>query len=246
MMGTTHAATGLLAGVAVATLAGGHGSDLFICGAVGAGAALLPDLDAPRSTIGQSLGPVTDRTARLLAAASRATYRATGTARDLAEGRDGGHRYLTHTLPAAAAAGVLAGLIALHPWGAALVVGALAALGLGCIWREIGGESRRDAASTVAVVAVGMALATVVLPGGAPWLIGLTTAVGALVHILGDWLTRHGVPLAWPLTYRGKRWWLFRSPLPFLTGPESVQEKWIRAGSLVGAPALAIVSHVAG
>src|SRR5690625_5891536 len=87
MMGVSHAATGLLAGAAVGVLLGSHVSDPFICAAVGAGAALLPVLDEPGSTGGRSLGAVTEGVARLLRSASRAVYRATGTAYELRDSR---------------------------------------------------------------------------------------------------------------------------------------------------------------
>ncbi|GAB3488892.1 metal-dependent hydrolase [Nocardiopsis coralliicola] len=68
-------------------------------------------------------------------------------------------------------------------------------------------------------------------PGASAWLLGLTVAVGSLTHIVGDWLTKSGVPLAWPLQVRGARWHMLRSPLPFVTG-DSWAEASIRAVSL--------------
>lgn len=37
--------------------------------------------------------------------------------------------------------------------------------------------------------------------------------VGYLSHLLGDWLTPHGIPFLWPLTKQN-----YRSPMPFRTG----------------------------
>lgn len=51
----------------------------------------------------------------------------------------------------------------------------------------------------------------------APWT-GVAVGGGCVVHILGDWLTYSGVPLLWPIVWRGERWYRFRSPAPFLAG----------------------------
>src|SRR5699024_3756324 len=213
-----------------------HVSDPFICAAIGAGAALLPDLDESGSTVGRSLGVVTEGVSRLLRSASRAVYQATGTPYELRDSRsDGGHRYLTHTIPAAVAFGLVAwGLAASMPLGVGLVVLGMASMGLATVARTLkawgtvrqremvalgaaGARSRRGwgpVRQREVVVLGAAALATagaVVGDGGAPWLMGLTVGVGAFVHLLGDWLTRSGVPLAWPLVHPGKRWWMFRS-----------------------------------
>ncbi|WP_435112377.1 metal-dependent hydrolase [Nocardiopsis synnemataformans] len=237
MMGSSHAATGVLAGVAVGAAFGSHPVDVVVCAAVGAGAALLPDLDEPGSTVGRSLGFVSRGVSRALRATSRRVYRATATSYDLRGRSDGGHRHLTHTVPAVLVFGAVAGgIAALGALGLGLVAFGMSALGLGCVARSFG----RSAVQSAGVVAACVAAAAVVL-GSAPWwLIGLTVAVGALVHVLGDWLTRSGVPLAWPLVYRGKRWWMFRSPVAFHTGKSRV-EVGIRVGALVLAPVMMVL-----
>ena len=234
-MGTSHAATGLLAGAGVGTALGAEWSDTLVCAAVGAGAALLPDVDEPGSTVGRSLGPVSRVAASGLRGLSRAVFTRTATEADLAAGRDGGHRHLTHTLPAVAAFALLGFLAALPgAIGTALAVGAMAALGLGTIARSMtwaGRSGSRQAA--VLLLALACALGAAFAPGGAPWLIGLAVAAGALAHILGDWLTKSGVPLAWPLRVQGARWHMLRSPLPFATG-DAWPERGIRVVSLLG------------
>ncbi|PDP87272.1 hypothetical protein CQJ94_12305 [Glycomyces fuscus] len=245
MMGSSHAATGVLTGAAVGVLCGSAPTDVLLCAAVGAGAALLPDLDEPRSTVGRSLGLVTERASVALRGASRRVYRRTATRADLGAGKDGGHRHLTHTLPACAVFGLLAlALAAAAPLGTGLVVFATAALGLGTVARSLrrwGPLRRRRLAASSAAVAV--AAGAVLAEGGgpAPWLIGLTVAVGALTHVLGDWLTRSGVPLAWPFVVRGKRWWMFTSPVAFHTGRSRVEDG-IRWASLAGLPVMLVLS----
>ena len=239
MMGSSHAASGLLAGAAVGALAGSHPSDMVVCAAVGAGAALLPDLDEPGSTVGRSLGMVTNGLSTVLRAASCVVYRATATGYERRDSRsDGGHRYLTHTVPAVACFGALAwGLSVLGALGLGLVVFAMSALGLGLVLKPWG----RRAVQSAGLAALALGAAAVYLPGGAPALIGATVAVGALTHILGDWLTRSGVPLAWPVKVRGKRWWMLRSPVAFRTGQSRIEDV-IRWGCTAGAPVVMLVA----
>lgn len=226
MMGVSHAATGVFTGAAVGILAGTEAQHLFICAAVGAGAALLPDLDTPSSTAGRSLGQVTELVSRNLQTASRALYKRTATEIELRKPQNAGHRYLTHTIPAAAVFGLVAMLVSLVPLGAGLVVFAMSALGLGTVvlsMKKLGPLRKRKIAALVLAVLFG--LGSFLDGGGGPaaWLVGLTVFVGAVTHILGDWLTKQGVPLAWPLKVRGKRWWMFRSPVAFRTGKSKVE-----------------------
>ncbi|RKS05029.1 LexA-binding, inner membrane-associated putative hydrolase [Nocardiopsis sp. Huas11] len=244
MMGSSHAATGVLAGAATGVLCGSDPADVLLCAAVGAGAALLPDLDEPGSTVGRSLGLVTEKMSERLRDASRSVYLRTATEVELAEDKDGAHRYLTHTIPACAAFGLVALMAAIAPLGTGLVVFAMAALGLGTVARSLKKwgplRKRRIAASVAAVV---IAAGSMFAEGGgpAPWLIGVTIAIGALTHVLGDWLTRSGVPLAWPFVVRGKRWWMFRSPVAFHTGKSWVEDG-IRWASLAGLPLMLVLS----
>lgn len=247
MLGVSHAATGLFAGAAVGVLLGSHASDPFICAAIGAGAALLPDLDEPGSTVGRSLGRVTEGVSRALRSASRAVYQATGTPYELRDGKDGGHRYLTHTIPAVLVFGLVAwGLAAVAPLGMGLVVFGMASMGLATVARTLKAWGTFRQREMVALGAAALATAgAIVADGGAPWLMGLTVGVGAFVHILGDWLTRSGVPLAWPIKHRGKRWWMFRSPLAIQTGKSPV-ETVVRWASVVGAAVVMVAGAQPG
>lgn len=241
MLGVSHAATGLLAGAVLGAVAGSHPVDVVVCAAVGAGAALLPDLDEPGSTVGRSLGLVTRGVSKLLRAASTRVYRSTATAYELRTTRsDGGHRYLTHTVPAVLVFGTLAwGVSTLGALGLGVVVFGLAALGLACVAKPFGREAARGAGVAAALLA-GVA---VVVASTAPWLVACVVSVGSLTHILGDWLTRSGVPLLWPLAHRGKRWWMFRSPVAFVTGQSRVEDliRWV---CTAGAPVVGVVSVV--
>jgi membrane-bound metal-dependent hydrolase YbcI (DUF457 family) len=66
------------------------------------------------------------------------------------------------------------------------------------------------------------------------WWIGLAVTLGCLTHLAGDWITVSGVPLLWPLSRRGKRWWRYRLPLTRIHagGPF---ERWVIAPALAAA-----------
>lgn len=240
MMGTSHAATGLLTGGVSGLLLSDELGPALVCAAIGAGAALLPDLDTPGSTAGRSLGVVTELVAGGARSLSKAVYTRTATEVELARPQDGGHRFLTHTVPACLTLGLFALLVALLPLGAGLVVFAMGALGLGAVLRDWTFLGTRRQRQVGAVLVAGLfGAGTVLVEGWGPpwWLVGLTVFVGALTHVFGDWLTRSGVPLAWPFVVRGKRWWMFRSPVAFHTGKSPV-EAVIRWGSMFAFPIL--------
>ncbi|WP_017625476.1 metal-dependent hydrolase [Nocardiopsis chromatogenes] len=251
-MAPSHAATGALAGVAAAAAAAAAFgwpagvADLAAAAGIGAGAALLPDLDHPRSTASRSLGPVTGLLSRAARSASAAVYRSTRTPRD-APG-DGRHRYLLHTPVFAIAAGAVAGA-ASTLWLPALaaVVWFALALALRGLGRALPkGPTRRGlTAGPTAFLFAG--LATVLLVWGGVSTgphVGAALALGMVVHDLGDALTRSAVPLAWPVKVRGRRWAAVGAPrgMRFATGDRA--EHVIRWACLLAAPALG-AAHLA-
>nr|WP_184080045.1 metal-dependent hydrolase [Nocardiopsis mwathae] len=246
-MGGSHAATGALAGVAatglLAPLFGVPAGpvELTAAAGIGAGAALLPDLDHPNSTATRSQGPATGLVSRGARALSAAVYRRTRTRGDRVS--DGEHRYLLHTPLFALAVGAAVGVVCSLWWQALAVVLwltlSLALRGLGqCLPR---GRNRRELGSwpTVSLLA-GVATALLVGWGGVATggYVGAVLAMGMIVHSLGDALTRTAVPLAWPVRIRGQRWRMVGMPhgLRFSTG--SPVELVIRWGCLLGTPAL--------
>lgn len=244
-MAGSHAASGCLAGVLVAGLTSDVGVVGLACaGAVGAGAALLPDLDHPASTASRSQGSVSRALCRAVRALSRTVWAATRTERDDGGYRDGtgAHRHLTHTLPAALVGGLLVGGVAGVHWVAlAVVLWLLVSLGLRGLGQSLTGRDRASL-SQWTTVSVGAALVVaVVMAVGAPHpvLLGLVVAAGWWTHVLGDWLTRAGVPVAWPVAVRGKRWWMWRSPLGFRADADCWQETAVRWGCWIGSPAAA-------
>ncbi|GAB3488826.1 metal-dependent hydrolase [Nocardiopsis coralliicola] len=240
MMGSSHAATGALAGVLLAAAADAGPVGLLAAAGVGAGAALVPDLDHPASTASRSQGPLSRGACTAVRRASRAAWRATRTPRDDGGQYDerGAHRHLTHTVPAAMAVGAGAGAAALHWTTAAVALWLLLSLGLRGLGASLTGRDRASL-SQWTTVSLGAALATAVVLAVEPphpLLLGAVAAAGMVVHTLGDWLTRAGVPLAWPLRVRGKRWWMWRSPLPFAADAEGWQERVVRATCWICVP----------
>ena len=116
VMGPTHAMSGAAAGLLLPSILPGMTAtpavSLSFAG-VCAGAALLPDIDSPGSTVSRSLGVVTWGLSSAVNKLSWAYYSATAGPKD--NHRDGGHRTLTHTGAFAVATSI--GVTALTGWG---------------------------------------------------------------------------------------------------------------------------------
>jgi membrane-bound metal-dependent hydrolase YbcI (DUF457 family) len=219
MMGPSHALSGAavwLAGSwALHHFAGYQQSPLAVAvgTAVCAGGALVPDLDLSGkvtrnqggATVARTFGVFSLFVAEVIEKVSLGVYTATRLSKD--PRRTNGHRTLTHTLPFAALVG----------WGTASLAGSfgkwavigivfftvgLALRGLFDAWAERAGWV------IVTLVAAGAAFFTYAnLPGdrGYPML-GLAVGVGCVVHLLGDMVTKNGVPILWPIP-TGRRLW---------------------------------------
>jgi len=188
-MGRTHALSGAAAWLTLApTLTDTTGlpvgaAELLAGAAVAAGAAMLPDLDHPSAGIAGTLGPATRLLTRAVATVA------------------GGHRQATHSLAyVALAATGAAAAVAAGPAPVLVAAGACVAFGL----RALGPDELRDdpildlelAAAAAALTA--LAAATVTTWSWLP----AAVALGCLLHLAGDALTPHGVPLWWPLHRR--------------------------------------------
>lgn len=198
MLGRDHALMGaagaLAAGPALANLVGSHLSpaQTVAAGIVGAGFALLPDLDEPGSTVARKFGLAGEATSHVVRAAA------------------GGHRQATHGIGCIAL--VVAGLWALDRfvWTApialmlCLFVAGRFVLPLGVGKRAfgalvlplaVGWWAWRSETGTWRLGAHAVALHTWA------WL-PVVAGAGIALHILGDMLTVEGVPLLWPLHWR--------------------------------------------
>lgn len=245
MMGRSHAASGWCTGLAVAPLLGLHAlPQVLLFAVVTAGWSLAPDLDHPGAVATRWGGWVTSWLSLGLRRLSAWVFVVTRTARD--RDSEGTHRHLSHTVVfAVLVGGAVAVGTALSPWWVVLlpvVVGVLLAA------RSLGQW----------VLLVGAApLAWALLGGGdvlSPvrgW-IGLAVALGCVVHILGDALTRAGVPFLWPLPICGQRWFRVGSPrcVRFAAGGEAerllVFPAFVLLGVLLVPGVLRVVSSSVG
>jgi membrane-bound metal-dependent hydrolase YbcI (DUF457 family) len=195
VLGHTHCLSGLVAGAAVGTLALHlQAPPLALFVTVTAAYALANDLDACGSTEARSFGFVTGAFAWFVRLVS------------------GGHRHGTHSALGVAAFTAVAWLACLfrHTWPGVIVLGIILAVGFASALDalRIGGHAGN------LIACAGAAL--MCFTGYGLALVPLAAAVGASVHLLGDSLTRCGVPLAWPFTMR--EFHLTPRPLWFTTG----------------------------
>lgn len=230
MMGPSHAMTGAtawLAGVAVyanVTHTPISGSALLLGTTVAAGAALAPDLDNYSSTVVSAFGFVGKGVGRLVDALSVAVYNITKSRKEEVKGY--GHRTLFHTTAAAILAGIgiafaasatgvvhIAGQVL--TWGqvwSIVIMAIFLNLGLaGLFSKQITKYRAKFGPTLILLFSIGLAILTAFLlpeghQGSYAWL-GLAVGGGWFVHLLGDAITKQGVPLFWPLRIRGKGWY---------------------------------------
>lgn len=187
MMGRSHALSGAAGWLALApplATAADIPMDpaaLAAGAVVTAGAALLPDLDHPSSTVARALGPVSQLLAVAIATLA------------------GGHRQATHSLAfvAAAAGGLWAAT--LTP-AADVITVAVGGLCVGLAVRALGPQRMRGG-GVIDLTLVAWTLALTGIGwfhlGPVAWL-PAAVALGAALHIAGDCLTPQGCPLLWP------------------------------------------------
>ncbi|WP_255584098.1 metal-dependent hydrolase [Dietzia sp. ANT_WB102] len=255
-MGPTHAMSGAAAGLAIGAFLpigwGGAASatEVFVFAGVTAGAALLPDLDSPQSTLARSFGLVSKSVAHVTEKISKSIYRATMTRKD-APIRNG-HRTATHTVWFALLAGAVTAAL-VTKFGKNSAIGVLffmlglAIRGLAPTWTK-----KQDWAY---VTGLSLALAVAVwwaLPASAgSAALGAAVTAGVLVHIFGDMITKRGVPLlGGVVSIGGKRWWNFRPPRPLRiragAGMDKVLALACTAVTLVLAYCVAAAPHLIG
>ncbi|WP_345358020.1 MULTISPECIES: metal-dependent hydrolase [Saccharopolyspora] len=218
--GPTHAMSGLAAWAAVTAFAGTHAigqlsPKTWVVGAtLAAGAALLPDIDHPKSTVASTFGAVSRGASAAISGFSGFTYRLTRTKRD--SNREGTHRGFTHTVVFAVLAGLITTAIVQTSQGAALgvlmfVFAGLAVRGIMHTWCP-----RRDAI-LITATSLGLTAACWAWAGDQPTdaaAFGVAVMVGCVAHFIGDAITEQGCPMLWPIPLGGKTWYPVAPPKP--------------------------------
>ncbi|MEU6130623.1 metal-dependent hydrolase [Saccharopolyspora sp. NPDC047091] len=208
-----HACTGALAGAASSSTVGAlTGADLGVAGTalgalLGAGAALLPDLDADGATAYRSGGRVTALVGESFQLLARTTYGRTRLPHD--PPGDGEHRGLVHTPLFAAGLGLLVALGALlTPWVPGIAMVLVLAPGISTLSRSGPKWVRRrlctdqDAVALIAAVAISWSLAAAGAMAELGWFAGVSITMGMLVHSVGDSATRSGICWTFPIRRR--------------------------------------------
>lgn len=245
VMGPTHSMSGAAAGLAIATVLppeyGGPTSvgEAFVFAGITAGAALLPDLDMPGSTLARSFGPVSDIVARVVENSAQAFYNLTKTGKDDDIGN--GHRTATHTIWFAIAVAVGCGAL-VQTFGKNAAVGLLFLL-LGFALRGLFPNWSKKQ-GWVAITAISAATAVAVwatLPGSASGIaLGASVFAGIIVHDLGDAITKQGTPfLGGLVAINGRRWWDFALPGPMRLRAGGMADGVLLTGFSAAAIALA-------
>lgn len=179
MKGHTHALSGALAWLAISPLvdhiAPQSKPDLVFNTILAAGAALVPDLDHPQSTIAHTFGWPTQAVARVTAWVWR------------------GHRQGTHSLLFAAVSAMSMWMLTRSGLG---WVGVSVFLGLGA--RGLGWTRTGPIANFFTFTWCTMITGLCVFAGYHATALPAITACGVLAHAAGDTLTPSGVPWLWP------------------------------------------------
>lgn len=230
VMGPTHAmsgAAGWLAGTAVAGAAiGGFQSGslpvLLMGTMVTAGAALAPDIDSHSSTVVNSFGVIGKGAHHAANGASVSVYNATRSRYD--KPRTNGHRTLFHTGVVAIGAGLLTSFLGsisatvdimgkTFTWGqvfSLVIMFIFTHLALAGLFEKQVKSARKKYGPYLMMLA--SAVLTLITAKFLPenntygWL-GLAVGLGWFIHLLGDAITKMGVPVVFPIKIKGKRWW---------------------------------------
>jgi membrane-bound metal-dependent hydrolase YbcI (DUF457 family) len=229
VLGVSHATSGAVVGLAVAGYAPHvvgvepSAGTVVTFAAVCAGAALLPDLDHPRSIATRRFAVASWLASHAVRPLSALLYDLTRGRRDTGKGT---HRGITHTVLGALLLGVLINFASAR-WGTPVLLGTLFV----CLALAIKGLDALVPGPPSLVIAAGLTyLVEDVVPGGtagtAGWL-GSAVTIGMVVHSLGDAITESGAPLLWPLPIRQRRWYPVGSPRPLRMRTGGAVEAWV-------------------
>ena len=216
--GPTHAMSGLAAWAAVTALADTHAigqlsPKTWVVGAtLAAGAALLPDIDHPKSTVAATFGAISQAISAAVSGFSGVVYRLTRTKKD--SDREGTHRGFTHTVVFALLAGIATTAVVQSSHGGALGVlmfffAGLAVRGIAHTW------SARSDALLIGLASLLLTAACCAWTGNQPTqaaAFGVAVMIGCIAHFIGDAITEQGCPMLWPVPLGGKTWYPVAPP----------------------------------
>lgn len=230
MMGKSHAMSA--SAVALTTVALGIGpldastapvSVIAMYVAVAVGGSLWPDWDSHGSTVVRSFGIFGKIVHTIINEIGTKVYNLTRV-RKYENHKDGGHRTLFHTPAMAILTGFLISGISVLPGtvdildhtyavgqlGSLLVMWLFLHVGLaGLFEKQI--KKARKAYGPYLIMLASLA-ATVFVSRYLPeneryWWLGIAASGGIMIHLLGDMITKMGIPMLWPLKFHGKRWY---------------------------------------
>jgi membrane-bound metal-dependent hydrolase YbcI (DUF457 family) len=228
VMGPTHAMSGAAASLAVISIytvnVGPVHPTIAILGSVmAAGAALAPDIDSKQSTVVRSFGIFGLAAYHVANSLSVAVHNITRGRRD--EMITNGHRTLFHTSVMAILMGVLVAALttpteiikvageeySIGQFNAVILMSIFINLSFSGLLEKRIKKARKQFGPYI-LMAVSLGLAALLsrfmpTPDGTYAYLGLAVGFGWYMHLLGDAITKMGVPLAWPIKVRGKRWY---------------------------------------
>lgn len=216
--GPTHAMSGLAAWASVTALANSHAigqltPKTWVVGAtLATGAALLPDIDHPSSTVARTFGGMSRGVSAAMAGLSGFLYRLTRTRHD--SDRSGTHRGFTHTVVFAILAGISTTAIVQSSNGTALgvlmfIFAGLTVRGLMNNW------SPQSDALLIAAVSLALTIVCWAWTGDQPHdaaAFGIAVMLGCVAHFIGDAITEQGCPMLWPIPLGSKTWYPVAPP----------------------------------
>ncbi|GLY07430.1 membrane protein [Actinoplanes sp. NBRC 101535] len=187
--------------------------------AICAGGALLPDLDMSGkvtknqggATVARTFGVASLFVAEVVEKVSLGIYTATKLSKD--PRRNNGHRTFTHTIPFCVLLGW--GTSALcekyGEWAVVAIVFVMAGLALRGLFDDWAERAGWVLVTLTSGVVAWFTAANLDGDRGYP-LMGLAVGMGCFVHILGDWITKNGVPILWPIPIKRRMWMMFGIP----------------------------------
>ncbi len=176
MMGKAHAATGLAIGAGVGlAVFGVHSPTWMIASVATCGAAILPDIDEPGSSVAHEFGFISHGFSWIINKVS------------------GGHRKLTHSLLGLGIISLVLVLLATGPLASAVVFGILAAGAWRIVVPWFTGLRR-----LYLFVGIGGGYAFYHFHPFSGFLLIVFLSLGWLTHMAGDFLTSGGIPLLYP------------------------------------------------